>query len=159
MGTMNKFFKYFICFVLLFIFVTIASYFVVRNTYKAIAKCEIEEGNPKISIQEAKATSINGYLIGTVNNNTLGYISDLKVKADFYGKTGTYLGSEYLALGNFKQNETKEFRLNFKFNKVESYKVSLTEEDIPAREMTEEERTKLRQHFLVLTLVTLILMT
>ena len=159
MGTMNKFFKYFICFVLLFIFVTIASYFVVRNTYKAIAKCEIEEGNPKISIQEAKATSINGYLIGTVNNNTLGYISDLKVKADFYGKTGTYLGSKYLALGNFKQDETKEFRLNFKFNKVESYKVSLTEEDIPAREMTEEERTKLRQHFLILTLVTLILMT
>ena len=159
METMKKFLKYFICFMLLFIFVTITSYFAVRNTYKAIAKCEIEEGSPKITLQEAKATSTNGYLLGTINNNTLGYVSDLKVKADFYGKTGTYLGSEYLAVGNFKQNETKEFRLNFKFNKVESCKISLTEEDIPAREMTEEEKTKLRQHFLILTLVTLILMT
>lgn len=144
MDTLKKFIRYVIAGIFLFIFVTFASQMLVKQTYQDIAYT-IETSSPKIIIEEAKSTLINGYITGRVNNSTLGYINETNLKVDLYGKTDTHLGTKYLDLGNFKQNETKEFYLNFDVNRVSSCKVSLSKEGYVPEElpkMTEQDRLK-----------------
>lgn len=155
MGTVKKFIKYIIAGILLFIFVTFASTEFVKQTYQFI-DYDVETSSPEIIIDQVRATSVNGYVKGIVNNDTEHYIDNINLKVDTYGRTGTYLGSKYYSLGNFKQNEAKEFNVSFKFDGVKECKISLTREEAPVETLEEiPQDTKLK--YLGVTLLILIL--
>lgn len=134
METTKKCIRYALGGFLLFLFVTYAAETFVMQSYQPI-KTNIVSSSPEIIIDRARATPMNGYVEGSVKNNTSGYINNTNLKVDFYGKTGTYLGSKYLELGNFKQNETKDFGLTFDQNNVKECKVSLVNKAIDTEEI------------------------
>ena len=47
-----------------------ASFAYIKTTYNDLTDFTIDVENPKIKIQEAKVTYINGYIKGTILNNT-----------------------------------------------------------------------------------------
>lgn len=140
MNTFKKFIRYIIIGILLFLFVTFASTQFVKQTYHEI-KSSVETSSPEIMIQEAKATNVNGYAKGIINNNTSSDMNEIYLKADLYGITGTYLGTKQLDLGSFKQDEAKEFYINFKSSEVEEVKLSLTNEGKKQETFSETDKS------------------
>ena len=62
--------RWLIWFILLFAFVTVGTYFAVKTMYTDITEYSIREGNPSITVNEAKATNVNGYIKGEVKNES-----------------------------------------------------------------------------------------
>ena len=60
--------RYFIWFILLFAFVTIGSILAIKTMYHDIMIHEIESTTLTITVEEAKATNVNGYIKGNLKN-------------------------------------------------------------------------------------------
>lgn len=105
------------------------AYLYIANLYKNITQYEILANSPEITILESKGTYINGYVLGTVKNDTGSDIDQKYIKIDFYNKSEHYMGTKDVKLSNFKNGETLEFKANFKYENIASYKVSF--EDTP----------------------------
>ena len=127
MARVKKFLLYIILLILLYIFVSVVSTGLILNTYKNIEEYQIAVDNPKVEIIESKGTSINGFVNGTVKNTTDSNIDNQYLKIDYYSVRNTYLGSSYIELNGFEKNEVLEFNSIFKYNGVESYKISMTD--------------------------------
>ena len=130
MSRMKTFFIYLLLFIALFIFVSVMSYLFVKTSYHDLYSYEIATESPKVTIKESKATSANGYIIGTVKNDTGSTIEKINLKVDFYSKRGIDLGTKYVKIENFEPNETKEFRINYQLNNVQNYVVEMTYNDV-----------------------------
>lgn len=124
MESVKKFFVYILMFVALYIFVSLASYGFILNTYKNLNNYEILSQSPKIEIVESKATNVNGYVVGRITNNTGSEIEQKYIKIDFYTENDTYLGTEYVEIKDFSKDEVLEFKSSFKYNGVEKYKIN-----------------------------------
>ena len=70
MDRLKTFLIYLILFIALYFFVDFASFAYIKTTYNDLTDFTIDVENPKIKIQEAKVTYINGYIKGTILNNT-----------------------------------------------------------------------------------------
>ena len=93
MKRMKTFFIYLMIFILFYLFVSVMSYLFVKTAYKDIYSYEIETKSPQIKIKESKATSANGYIIGTIKNDSKEYIDKINMKIDFYSARGVNLGT------------------------------------------------------------------
>lgn len=100
-----------------------------NSNYKPIENYEIETASPKLEITEAIKTNSNGYIGGTITNNTGKDIQKTYIKIELISKLGNRLGTEYLKVDGLKQNETEEFRLSYRYNNVESFTIG-TEDNI-----------------------------
>ena len=149
MERMKTFFKYLLLFIIFYIFVSIMSYLFVKSAYKEIYNYEIETESPKITIKESKATSANGYIVGTIKNDTGKLIDKINLKVNFYSPRGINLGTKVAKIENFKENELKEFRINYEFNNVKSYNVSLTTDDVLEYESGDIFNTKAKMYWLL----------
>ena len=58
-------------------------YLYINGTYKAIEDSKIEVENPNITIEQAKATYVNGYVNGKIKNNTEETINEKYIKFEF----------------------------------------------------------------------------
>ena len=108
----------------------------IKGTYHTIPKGEIYSQAPKIEVQNAKATYINGYVEGIITNNTENKIDKKYIKIDLYSKHETYLGTKYVEIQNLEINQSKDFRMAFKLTDVGSFKISLQDE---VQDATEEQ--------------------
>jgi len=86
MKRMKTFFIYLLLFIAFYIFVSVMSYLFAKSSYSNIYSYEIATESPKVTIKESKATSTNGYIIGTVKNDTASTIEKINLKVDFYSK-------------------------------------------------------------------------
>lgn len=131
---MNKTLKLFLqfgaIFIILYFFLDFLTFAYVKSTYKPINDYEIEINSPKIEITEAKATYINGYVKGKVNNNTGEDMDNLYVKINFYSERDVDLGTRFAKIENLKKGESKEFEIKFKYQDVKSFKVNVTNEAV-----------------------------
>lgn len=125
MKSLKKITMYIIILLVIYIFVSLASFGFINKTYKNIGEYEILTKSPKIEIIESKATYVNGYVIAKVTNNTGVEIDKTYLKLDLYTENNNYLGTKYNIIKDFSNNEALEVKTNFKFNGVDHYKISL----------------------------------
>lgn len=130
MARMKTFLKYLILFILLYIIFDFFTYKYLVNSYKNIKTYEIVAESPEVKIEEAKATAVNGYIKGTVKNTTGKNIEKTNIKIDLYNTRGSNLGTKYVKLDNFTQNELREFNINFKATNISHFEVSFTDENV-----------------------------
>lgn len=154
MDRMKTFGLYALCIILFFIFSNVMINIAIKTTYNPIGMDIILEENVKIDIRDAKATYVNGYVEGSVNN--IGEdIERIYVKIDLYSKRNNHLGTKYVKIENFRKNESRDFRMGYKFTDVKYAKVQIVNE-IPET-VTEEEFTSVEFRFAKL-LATVILL-
>ena len=115
--------RWLIWFILLFAFVTVGSYYAVKTMYNDITEYSIRSGNPNITVTEAKATNVNGYIKGEVKNE-----SDSQINAGYlcfllFDENYELIGTEYIEIGNLSAEETKTYELKFKRDYIKHFYV------------------------------------
>ena len=126
MKRMKTFFMYFLAFVILYVVVDLGSYLTLKSTYIA-RNYEVNIESPKVTVNEFKSTILNGYINGTITNDTEEVITGKALKFDYYSKNNVLMGTKYSKIDNFLIGETKEFESKFNFDNVENVKVSLVD--------------------------------
>lgn len=154
MDRMKTFGLYALCIILFFIFSNVMINVAIKSTYDPISMDIISEENIKLNITDAKATYVNGYVEGMVKN-TGEDIEKTYIKIDLYTKRNSLLGTRYVEVANFRQNESRDFRMGFKFTDVSYAKVQIVNE-VPET-VTQEEFTSVELRFAKL-LATVILL-
>lgn len=123
MSRMKTFAKYAIWLILFWILSDILIYLGINSTYKDIdKKGEIPTG---IEVVEMQATTVNGRTKIKINDTNL---SGKFLKIDLYSSTGVNLGTQYLEIGNVRENQSKEIETYFKISEVKSYEITVVEE-------------------------------
>lgn len=160
MARMKTFLKYFIIFIILYFLFDFFTYRYLVNSYKNIKTYEIIAENPEVKIKEAKSTPMNGYIVAEVKNSTGEKIDKTNVKIDLYNKRGNNLGTKYVKLEDFNENETREFRINFRANNIVHFEVSFTDEnvDIEIEKQAKELQETVNKWYPLVGLVTLFCM-
>ena len=69
MGTLKKFWKYFLLFIVMFVIIGGLTSLAMRENFKEIANYKIIGTSPIITVTESEATNTHGYIKGTVTNN------------------------------------------------------------------------------------------
>ena len=155
MERMKVFFKYIIIIALFWVFSNLIIYVSINVTYKHI-DVQIPNNIPNLTINDCKATKINGYVKGSIKNNTNQIINKKYVKIDCFSESNIKLGTKYITIENLEPNKEKEFEMYFKFSNVNYVIVSTTDNITDA---TEEEflSEKVSSYVLLGTLVCLFL--
>ena len=126
MKRMKTFFMYFLAFVILYVVVDLGSYLTLKSTYIA-RNYEVNLESPKVTVNEFKSTILNGYINGTITNDTDEVITGKALKFDYYSKNDVLVGTKYFKVDNLLQGESKEFESKFNFDNVDDVKISLVD--------------------------------
>ena len=160
MSRMKVFLRYLIVFLVLYVLVDFFTYRYLVNSYKNIKTYEIIEEQPSVTIQEARATAMNGYIVAQVKNNTGEDIEKTNVKIDLYNSRGNNLGTRYVKLENFSKDELREFKVNFRATNISHFEISFTDENVDAeiQKQAEELKNAVNKWYPLVGLVTLFCM-
>lgn len=126
MKTMNKFWKYFINFVVLFLLVSGLMYLGTMNVEKKdekIIQCITQTTSPVIEIVQCE----DGILQGTIKNDTNILINVIYVKAEFYDKDNNLLETKYSEIKYFNVGEKAKFKIEFSNESVTNVKITSVE--------------------------------
>ena len=123
MDTVKTFVKYIIWIILFWILSDFLINVGLKTTYKEMQKIgQIPSG---IQVKEIKSTAVNGKINLIVNSTSL---SGKFIKVDLYSSKDNLLGTQYLDIGEIKENQTKEIDTYFKISDVKKYEISVTDE-------------------------------
>lgn len=127
MDKMKKFGLLALVIVLFFLFSNVMINIAIKTSYVPIDTYITLRDNVKVDIKEAKATYVNGYVGGKVSNSGVD-LNKIYIKIDLYSQRDMLLGTKYVALEDLKKDETKEFRIGFRFTDVDYCKVNMVDE-------------------------------
>ena len=119
--------RWLIWFVLLFAFVTIGSIIGVKSMYQDIKVYEIRSANPVITVSEAKATNVNGYIKGEIRNDSEETISNKYLCFVLCDENLEVVGNEYIEIGNLYSGESKTYELQFRRDNIDAFYVLVTD--------------------------------
>lgn len=129
MDRMKTFFKYFLIVAICYFGSNILIYIGINNTYKDIESHQNTNSNSIIvNIDEAKATSLNGYVKGSIKNDSAGTIKETYIKIDFYSARDVNMGTKYIKVENLVAKSTADFDIDFKFSNVSYCIISVVDE-------------------------------
>ena len=156
---MHNIIMYILIIALLFVFSNVMIYLYINGTYKAIEDSKIEVENPNITIEQAKATYVNGYVNGKIKNNTEETINEKYIKFEFSTLRDVNIGNKYLKIENLEPGQEIEFKVNFKYQDIKKMKISeATAEEVKNATESEFEITEeMKQGMLIGTLLILLL--
>jgi len=120
METFKKLRLYVLMFIGFFLLVTLLINFLMRDDYKN-TNYEIKAESPVIAVTECKSAYGNGYIKGSLTNNTEEIIPLKYLQINLYNEDDVYLGSQYKELKNFYPQETINFDMSYDYlniNKV-----------------------------------------
>lgn len=120
--------RWLIWFVLLFAFVTVGTIIAVKSMYQDIKVYEIRSDNPVVTVSEAKATNVNGYVKGEIKNNNSETMNNKYLCFVLCDKNNEVVGREYIEIGELKAKETKTYELQFKRDNIDTFYVIVTDE-------------------------------
>lgn len=136
MSTMTSFRNYFVWIIAFFVISVILENALINDMYKPIMGSA--NGNVtftgklntdlEVTVEDARATNMNGYLLIKVKNITGHYIDKCCAKIQLYTDRNVLAATKYVDISNFDVNQTKEFKINFKGNEIGSYAVTLQED-------------------------------
>lgn len=123
MDTVKTFVKYIIWIILFWILSDFLINVGLKTTYNEMQKIgQIPSG---IQVKEIKSTAVNGKINLIVNSTSL---SGKFIKVDLYSSKDNLLGTQYLDIGEIKENQTKEIDTYFKISDVKKYEIFVTDE-------------------------------
>ena len=123
MDRMKTLFTYALWIILFWILSDILIHVGLDSTYKNIQqKGEIPTG---IEVVQMQATTVNGRAKVKINDKLL---SGKFLKVDLYSSTGVNLATQYIEIGEVKENEKKEIETYFKISEVKSYEIAVVDE-------------------------------
>lgn len=128
MSRMKTFFIYALIVAVIVICTDLIVNFILNSNYKEI-QYDIGTVTPKVEITEAKTTYMNGYIKGTITNNTGIKITNQFIKMDFYSSRKNKVGTEYLKVDSLEVEETKNFALNYQIKNVDHLKLTIVGEE------------------------------
>lgn len=118
---------YALCVILFFIFSNIMIEIALKTTYDPIDTYIATPTGMEVKIDEARATYVNGYVGGTIiNRNEMIWKTYLKI--DLYTKRDVCIGTKYVELNHFMQDEIQTFRMGFQYTDVDYAVISMVEE-------------------------------
>lgn len=155
MKRLKTFLLYALAVVGLWIFSDIIIYISINGTYKH-TETRVYTSSPEIIVGQSKATHVNGYVTGSIKNNTDGIINGKYLKIDMYSPRDVKLGTKYVEINNLQPNEYRDFEMWYKFTDVDYVTIATTDNIINA---TEDEflSQKTGLYFIVGTLMVLYL--
>ncbi len=119
--------RWFLWAVLLFAFVGICTYVCVNSMYESITQYKIIAEVPTVTVSEAKATNVNGYVKGNVTNQTESELNGKYIKFTFFTEENVDIGTEYVEIGTLKPQETKTYEAKFRYPNVEKFIATITD--------------------------------
>lgn len=125
----RNFRRYFIWFILLFAFVSIGSVMAVKSMYQDMTIYRIQETNPQITVSEAKATNVNGYIKGAISNNSDESITDKNLTFFLYNSNNELKATEYIDIGTLSEGQSKTYELKFKEDDIDRFLVAITNKE------------------------------
>lgn len=128
MDRMKTFFKYLILFIAFYIFTDVLISIALSNNYKPMYCTKIETPSYVTTINTAKATSVSGYIKGTISLNENSQNQNRYMQIDFYSKYGHCIGRKYVDLISVNSSEAKDFKVNFEYANIETYQITTTNE-------------------------------
>lgn len=123
----NNLKRYLIYFVIIFAFVSIGSVMAIKTMYKDIKSYEINTGNLNVTVSEAKATNVNGYVEGKVINKGNEPISGKYLAFLLYNEDNKLVSTEYIDIGTIEVEQVKDFKMKFKYDNIERFVISVTD--------------------------------
>lgn len=120
-------FKYILWVILVYLISNILIWGLLRVSYKEIKDYNIDVPIAKVTVQETRSTSRNGYIKGKINNITDQSITNKYIKIDLYSKRDVLLGTKYIKIENMQAYEIYEFEVNFKIANVEKFNMTVTD--------------------------------
>lgn len=119
--------RWLIWFVLLFAFVTVGTIIAVKSMYQDIKVYEIRSSNPVITVNEAKATNVNGYIKGEIRNESEETIDNKYLCFVLCDENNEVVGREYMEIGNLVSGESKTYELKFRRDNIDTFYIIVTE--------------------------------
>ena len=156
---MHNIIMYVLIFAILFVFSNLMIYLYINGTYKTIENCEINVENPKISIDKAKATYVNGYVNGKIKNESNEPITNKYIKLEFSTLRDVNIGNKYVKIENLEPEQELEYKVNFKYQDIKKLKISVADE-AEVKNATEQEFVideEMKQNAIIGTLIFLLI--
>ncbi len=120
MSRMKTFFMIFLAVVVVYFGSNLLINISLNNTYKDIKiSNNVNETGIVLNINEAKATMINGYIKGNLQNNTNVFLEEKILKIEFYSKRNISLDTKYVKIENLAKGEIANINLEFKVDNVD----------------------------------------
>jgi len=129
MSRLKTFLIYALIIIGFYFFSNVLIFFSVKGTYKNV-NGNIITGTPTIEIKEAKATFINGYIDGSITNNTQEKIENKYIKIDIFSERNVNLGTKYVKIETLDVNQKQEFHMGYRYTDSYKYEISFVEEAI-----------------------------
>ncbi len=126
MDRMKTFGIYALCVILFFIFSNVMINIAIKASYAPIDTYTTLKEGIDIGINESRATYVNGY-VGGVIKNAGETINKAYIKIDLYSNRDVRLGTKYVEINNLQNQESRDFRMGFKFTDVEYAKIELVD--------------------------------
>ena len=127
METLKRFRMYLLMFIGFFILMTVLTNFLMRDDYKSI-NYEIKAEFPVVEVTECKAAYSNGYIKGSVTNNTEELINLKYLQVNLYDENEVYLGSVYKELKLFNVNESINFDMSYNYLNIDKVTLNFVNE-------------------------------
>lgn len=126
MAKMKKYLGYILMIAAFWIFSDILIYVSINTTY-ANVDTNIYPITPEIIIGESKATYVNGYIRGSIKNNTEETINNKYLKIDLYSARDVMLGSKYVKIENLETNKYQNFEMWYRFTDVDYANITVVD--------------------------------
>ncbi|MGN1327289.1 MAG: hypothetical protein ACI4VQ_04375, partial [Clostridia bacterium] len=128
MSRLKTFRTYLILFVLFYIFVSVMSVGFIKGTYKKMEGNIQKVESLSVDVSDAQSTMVNGYIVGTLTNNTQNNTILKYVKIDFISSRENKILTKYIKVDELKSGETKNFTINFRAENIKSYNITIVDE-------------------------------
>ncbi len=121
--------RWFLWGIILFIFVTIGTSLAVKSMYKSIRTYEIQTDIFSVKIDDAKSTKTNGYIKGSIQNQSEEDITGKYIKFTFYNEKNEDIGREYIEVGSIRPQQIKTYEVKFRYPNVEKFIVTVSDSE------------------------------
>lgn len=145
MGTVKKFFIYFLLFIALFAFVEVFRELALKKAEKEkyMIDYTVNVNSPKILVTNNRASDAGGNINGFILNETGEHIRNKVLQFDFYDNNNTYLGTEIKEINFFNVNEKIKFDISYNYKNVDRIDILYLDEAIEHKEENSNEITKI----------------
>ena len=127
MKRMKTFFRYAILIAAFWIVADLIIYVCIHGTYKH-KEVKINASVPQVIVTENKATYVNGYVKGSIKNNTVGILNNIYLKIDMYSSRDVNLGTKYVKINNLNSNEIQDFEMWYQYTDVDYVELTIVDE-------------------------------
>ena len=135
MAKLKKYFRYILLIAAFWLFSDILIYLSINTAYDSV-NAKVYSVAPEVIIGDSKATYVNGYIKGSIKNNTDSIINNKYLQIDLYSARDVKLGTKYVKIDDLQINQYQDFEMWYKFTDVDYANVTVTDK---IENATEEE--------------------